>query len=278
MVIYVNFARNGANRTKFEPSKFGKIVNSRNKPRGGFWGSRIDAKYGWKEWNKESSFAPCDESNCVRFALKKGANIVEIHSVEDWQKFYDKYWAGFSYVDFSTTYFDDCGKAKVDFEQAVADGIDGIEVFISDDRDLYSAMYGWDCDSIVVFNKDVIVDLAGIKTVEGVDIEFLQQVVDEAPRGVIAEVSFQGFTFKFGCYSLVDDGQGDYSLADDGPGDKHFGATIDYGESRCSCFWTSSSDDCIASLNELLDSMGDIVQVLSENGIGENHDSEEIKV
>jgi len=33
---------------------------------------------------------------------------------------------------------------------------DAIEVFISSDSRLYRALYGWDCDSILIMNKDVI--------------------------------------------------------------------------------------------------------------------------
>jgi hypothetical protein len=51
----------------------------------------------------------------------------------------------------------------LDFEKLLADGIDAIQVNISDDTatnlndSLYHALYGWDCDSILVMNKEVIV-------------------------------------------------------------------------------------------------------------------------
>ena len=35
-------------------------------------------------------------------------------------------------------------------------GVDAMWVDISADRDLYMELYGWDCDSIVVFNPDII--------------------------------------------------------------------------------------------------------------------------
>ena len=43
------------------------------------------------------------------------------------------------------------------FEKMVEDGWDGLEISISDYAQLYNYLYGWDCDSIVVFNEDAIV-------------------------------------------------------------------------------------------------------------------------
>ena len=50
----------------------------------------------------------------------------------------------------------------IDFEKAVASGIDAIELHISDDtgsnisQQLYYLLYGWDCDSILIMNPDII--------------------------------------------------------------------------------------------------------------------------
>ena len=43
----------------------------------------------------------------------------------------------------------------LDFE-AIALKYDAIEVNISNDWKLYDALYGWDCDSILVMNKKII--------------------------------------------------------------------------------------------------------------------------
>ena len=45
-----------------------------------------------------------------------------------------------------------------DFEKMKENGIDAIFVEISNDHRLYWALYGWDCDSIVVMNPDIIVE------------------------------------------------------------------------------------------------------------------------
>lgn len=45
---------------------------------------------------------------------------------------------------------------NLDFEK-LSKEYDAIEVFISEDRDLYFSLYGWDCDSIVVMNPTKII-------------------------------------------------------------------------------------------------------------------------
>ena len=38
-------------------------------------------------------------------------------------------------------------------------GYDAILVNISNDHNLYWALYGWDCDSLLVLNKDVVEEI-----------------------------------------------------------------------------------------------------------------------
>lgn len=44
----------------------------------------------------------------------------------------------------------------LDFEKLLSQSIDGIEVNISSDRNLYMTLYGWDCDSILIMNPNII--------------------------------------------------------------------------------------------------------------------------
>ena len=46
----------------------------------------------------------------------------------------------------------------IDFEK-LASRYDAIEVLISKDGRLYSALYGWDCDSILILNPNVIITI-----------------------------------------------------------------------------------------------------------------------
>ena len=112
------------------------------KPFGGLWASRADAKYGWKEWNDDEQFRECNEENSFIFQLSDTARILTINSSDDLKKL-TKTYRGF---------FVPC---CLDFEQ-LSQKYDAIEVNISSDRRLYWDLYGWDCDSILVMNPEVI--------------------------------------------------------------------------------------------------------------------------
>lgn len=73
---------------KFQINRFVPIRNEklRNKPFGGLWASRTDAKYGWKEWNEDEQFRECEEENSFKFTLSTNANVLEIHSHKDLSK------------------------------------------------------------------------------------------------------------------------------------------------------------------------------------------------
>ena len=45
---------------------------------------------------------------------------------------------------------------NVDFEAMARDGWVGLEISLSEYGDLYWLLYGWDCESIVVFSPDQI--------------------------------------------------------------------------------------------------------------------------
>lgn len=44
-----------------------------------------------------------------------------------------------------------------DFESLASNGVDAIEVFISEDIELYDKLLGWDVDSILIMNPEIIV-------------------------------------------------------------------------------------------------------------------------
>ena len=122
-----------------------KNRNLRNKPIGGLWASRTDAKLGWKDWCKDNDFKECSEDFCFTFKLSDNANILYINCVDDVKKLPDQK------TDLSLTYM-----KTVDFEELIANGVDAIEFNISNDWDLYMALYGWDCDSTLILNPNII--------------------------------------------------------------------------------------------------------------------------
>lgn len=117
------------------------------KPNGGFWASRNDAEYGWKEWNEVSKWAECSEDNCFKFYISDDANVVTIHSVDDLKDLPDE----------DSPDGIKSGLKIIDFEKLLSVGVDAVEVLISEDFRLYHELYGWDCDSIVIMNPNIIV-------------------------------------------------------------------------------------------------------------------------
>ena len=134
---------------KFQINRFVSIRNEelRNKPFGGLWASRTDAKYGWKEWNEDEQFRECEEENSFKFTLSTNANVLEIHSHKDLSKVPQVKKSIFN------------GSFLPDFEKLLSDGFDAMELFLSEDDELYWDLYGWDCDSILVMNPDVVEEI-----------------------------------------------------------------------------------------------------------------------
>jgi hypothetical protein len=147
---------------QYEPEKFHRIKNRACfvKPKGGLWGSPIGAKYGWKEWNESSAYVTCDESNSFRFGLKKGAKVAVINTEDKLCLLPD---AAMPPI-LSKLYADLCPASSklyfaqkfIDFEKMLELGYDAIEVLISECQSLDAHLSGWDCDSVLVLNKDAI--------------------------------------------------------------------------------------------------------------------------
>jgi hypothetical protein len=150
-VIFIHY---GASR--YDPSKFKPIKNRllATKPEGGLWASPLGAEYGWKAWCESNEFHVERLENSFQFTLAENANILIIRSAD---QLHDLPQAK---QDF------DMGKNTwvcLDFEKLATDGVDAILVDISGDvtddikmEGLYWKLYGWDCDSIIILNKEAI--------------------------------------------------------------------------------------------------------------------------
>lgn len=120
------------------------------KPYGGLWASRSDSTDSWKKWceNNEFHLSKYSDDNYFKFYLKQGTRILVI---DDHKKLKDlphiKIKERFGF-EFDELHF-------LDF-QKLAKEYDAMEVLISKDHRLYWDLYGWDCDSLLVFNKDCI--------------------------------------------------------------------------------------------------------------------------
>ena len=145
MKTYIHYGATEYNSERFRP-----IVNERGfpKPHGGLWASNIRSEYGWKEWCESENFRECNEDNSFTFTLKPEARVIFVTSMAAIKELprvqEDRIFSGF-------------GKILLDFEKMVKMGIDAIEVSITDFPEAYNLFYGWDCDSIVILNKDIVV-------------------------------------------------------------------------------------------------------------------------
>ena len=124
--------------------KLNPIINKRvfTKPYGGLWASRENDPDGWKSWCEAEEFRLDMFDQSFRFILKPGTKVLEL-SHENQLASLPKmmpYLGGFTscYLDFET----------------LAKEYDAIEV--TDIGRLYFPLYGWDCNSILIMNPDVV--------------------------------------------------------------------------------------------------------------------------
>lgn len=132
--------------TVFLPGAVAPIRNTKMmpKPQGGLWGTRADSEFGWKEWCEEQGFRQCHEAQAFRFTLRPDARVLLITDADNL--------VDLPHVEGPLTTRWDC----LDFEK-LATEYDAIEVLITEDFRLNQRLYGWDCDSILIINPEVVV-------------------------------------------------------------------------------------------------------------------------
>ena len=125
-------------------------VRNRNfpasKPIGGIWASPEDAELSWEVWCRENMPEFIKGKNVYRFSLE-GANVLHVRSRSDLSNLP-------VLQDFNKMCFTDI--EYLDFEK-LSDMYDAIELHLSEgDYRLSQALYGWDCDSVLIMNPEVI--------------------------------------------------------------------------------------------------------------------------
>lgn len=137
--MYIHYGHENFDKTKFEP-----IKNKEEwiKPDGGLWACRENSDNSWKEWCEDLEWEDKLKKHFT-FTLKENANVLIIAS---------------------SSQLETLPKAKsgaytmLDFEE-LAKQYDAIEILISKDIKLHFKLYGWDCDSILIMNPEVIEEL-----------------------------------------------------------------------------------------------------------------------
>lgn len=152
--------------TKFDYDLFDRIRNRNEscgvlgiKPLGGLWATPKEASYiDWKKWCLSNEFN-CDRlAYYFEFNLTQNAKIFHIANADDVYELVslgccDLQPASYRYLNPTSEI---PPVEKIDFEMLVKLGYDGFELHMN--QNLYWAMYGWDCDTLLIFNPDVIIE------------------------------------------------------------------------------------------------------------------------
>ena len=142
----------------FDPNKFQPIKNIECfvKPEGGLWASNVASNYGWRNWCLNANFdTNLEDSFC--FTISETANILTITNVNQLKNL-PQMGNKLSILPF----------VFLNFEKILANGVDAIEVLISQDstnegnifiNNLYICLNTWDCDSILIMNPNIIKEI-----------------------------------------------------------------------------------------------------------------------
>ena len=149
---YIHYGTKVFDLAKFRPIKNRPGIG---KPFGGFWASPINAKTGWKEWCDQERFMLCEDSNSIRFVLDDRARVLHIRNTSDL--------VGLPSTTVESNMRWLYGSVYLDFEGLVKMGYDAVELHLSEDGRLYNELYGWDVDSLLVFNPKIIQEIPEVK-------------------------------------------------------------------------------------------------------------------
>lgn len=123
------------------------------KPKGGLWASPVDSEFGWADFCRTEDIYTESLAESFSFWLTENAKILHIYSEEQLAKL--------PKIKVTPDLEETIGKVPwiaLDFE-ALEKQYDGIELHLSDeesDDGLFFALYGWNCDCILIFHEDVI--------------------------------------------------------------------------------------------------------------------------
>lgn len=143
---YIHYGARAFDQMKFQPIRNRKFI----KPTGGFWASPENSPRGWKKWCDDEQFVEYEEDDFFRFVLSDSARVLHIRSANNIKDLPIE----------PSDYVSLWGVGFLDFEAIQKQGYDAIELHISEDFHLYNLMYGWDVDSILIMNPDIVKQVA----------------------------------------------------------------------------------------------------------------------
>lgn len=153
---------------KLEKKKFKKIKNRTffNKPRGGLWASPLHSKKSWREWCLEENFNISDLDKYCMFRLKKDSKIYTITNGNDLESCPKtiKYEITPTHIN---KFIDFEGLRKMGYDGIFASAI-GVCITSAPSYYAYESMdlYGWDVESLLLFNYDCIVPVSPYRRIK----------------------------------------------------------------------------------------------------------------
>lgn len=129
---------------KFKPEEFSRPTGESKciglKPIGGLWASPSNSEYGWRHWCAENNYGDLS----VFFSFRFAGCLLVIDSVDDMDKI---------------PWTERNGLQSILFKEIIKI-YDGIWLTARGERETRltwpRSLYGWDCESVVIFNKDCI--------------------------------------------------------------------------------------------------------------------------
>ena len=137
----------------YDPLKFKEIGYNhpmKTKPSGGLWGTWNGAEYGWQQWCIDNEFKEERLSLSFLFYLAPETRILELSDIEDLDMIPTLEYREFHIGLYPTTIHIDWFELMKTY--------DVVKLNYSNNENLwYRVLYGWDCDSVLVMNKDVLI-------------------------------------------------------------------------------------------------------------------------
>lgn len=164
IISYPRKERTVTPKFHFRLGMWKKIENRKfwNKPNGGFWGSPENSERGWS-WFVDSGMSGWDLRYPTKYRLRKGAKVYIINSPTDLDKFPGKHheYLGDKYYNFKGL----LKKFGYDAIWLTEEGERMTRYYTSPDNTF--GFYGWDVESVLALNKDVIVypEISGLSSI-----------------------------------------------------------------------------------------------------------------
>lgn len=154
---YIHYGSSAFDTLKWEPIKNAPLERSFTKPAGGLWASPVGARFGWANWCRRENDYLDGLKESFEFELSKNARVLKITSDEMVKALpltlddptVNTLFQRFSKFSPSVAFL------PIDFEQLSRE-YDVITFQASEFWNPNGILPGWDCDCILVMNKDVI--------------------------------------------------------------------------------------------------------------------------